>query len=74
MQDPTLVGTVVDSTLGRIESLAAKYHLLTIVGYEEGSGHKLMAEDRWRERIARLQLQVREATAQGLSGEHELLG
>lgn len=59
LKEPAAVEAAVRKCLSQLESLSSKLDLITIVGYQEGAGHKLIAEDsavelekNWREEVA----------------------
>ena len=73
LKDPDSIEAVVREILPQISTLSAKYELIRIVGYREGSGHKLITEHAastfekdWRD-------EVRSATVEALVKESGLL-
>lgn len=74
LKDSDAIEAAVRKILPQLTTLSAKARLITMVGYREGAGHKLVSEsvaykfeECWR-------AEVRSATADSLTEESELLG
>jgi len=74
LNNPALIERVVRQILPELRSLSSKLALISIVGYQEGVGHKLVSEQTaskfekdWRD-------EVRLASVDDLTNEHNLLG
>lgn len=73
LDDPAVVATTVLEILSQLLTLSAKLALITLVGHQDGAGHKLVdpnasneLERGWRE-------EVRNASLEQLVKEHDLL-
>ena len=73
VKTPAAIEAAVVTILPKLTTLAAKDQLITIVGYQEGAGHKLITESRAREFERAWRDEVRSATVDKLAAEPELL-
>ena len=71
--DEEEIRRAVAAILPEVKMLSAKFNLLSIVGYREGAGHKLISEDASRDFERQWREEVREATGGELSEEDDLL-
>jgi len=72
---PAVVEKAVRDILPEVTSLAAKLMIITVVGYRENAGHKLVSEDAASEfeRAWRADVRARAASASALASEPDLL-
>jgi hypothetical protein len=70
---PSDVESAVREILPQLTTSSAKSRLITIVGYREGAGHKLVSEEVAREFEKSWRVEVRAATPDHLAQEAELL-
>jgi energy-coupling factor transporter ATP-binding protein EcfA2 len=68
-----VVADAVGQILTRLRSLSAKFELLTLVGYREGAGHKLVSEADAETFEAAWRTEVRAAGPEHLADEYDLL-
>ena len=73
LQDPSRIEEAVRSILRRLTTLSAKEELITLVGYREGAGHKLVSESVAKEFEKEWRDEVRSASTETLIREKELL-
>jgi predicted KAP-like P-loop ATPase len=73
LKQPSDMEAAVRKILPQLTALSAKSRLITMVGYREGAGHKLVAEAVARELEKSWRVEVRAATPDHLAGEVELL-
>lgn len=73
LKDPDQIATAVREILPDIASLSSKVNLITVVGYREGAGHKLVSEQAAAEFERDWRVEVRRASADELSKEPDLL-
>lgn len=71
--DPDRVADTVAATLPRVHQLSDKYDLITLVGHQEGAGHKLVSESVAASFEKDLRTEVRTASAEDLAKERDLL-
>jgi len=67
------VAEAVRSVSNQLASLSAKFELLTLVGYREGAGHKLISEGDAKAFEAAWRAEIRAASPQSLVDEDDLL-
>ena len=65
--------SAVDAILPQLETLSAQLELITIVGHRESAGHQLVTVDDAKRIERALRDRVRDATADALACEHDLL-
>jgi hypothetical protein len=70
--DPPSVAEAVRQILPHLNTLSAKFELITDVGYREGAGHKLVSEADAKEFERQWRDEVRAATPDQLSAEWDL--
>lgn len=73
LKDPDAIEAAVREILPQLTTLSTKAQLITMVGYQEGAGHKLVSESAAREFEERWRAEVRSVTADSLAQESELL-
>ena len=73
LKDPDAIEAAVRRILPWLTKLSAKVQLITIVGHQEGSGHKLVAESTAHRFEEDWRGEVRSATADSLAAEDDLL-
>jgi hypothetical protein len=73
LKDVASIEAAVREILPQLTTLSAKDELITMVGYREGAGHKLISETAGRQFEESWRTEVRSATADSLAGERELL-
>jgi hypothetical protein len=73
LDNPENIETSVRQILPEISTLSAKLALVDMVGHQEGVGHKLIPEDAARKLEMEWQDEVRNATTQKLTQEHNLI-
>ena len=73
LKDPGLIETAVTSILPKINTLSAKNELIGIIGYAEGRGHKLVAEEAAKQFELNWAHEVKTASKSDLLKEHDLL-
>jgi len=73
LEDPRRVEEAVRSILKRLTTLSAKEQLITMVGYREGAGHRLVSEIAAKEFEKEWREEVRSASVETLTKEQELL-
>ena len=67
------VTSAVDEILPQLETLSAQLELITIVGHMESAGHQLVAVEDAERIESAFRDRVRDATADALASEHDLL-
>ena len=72
--NPDSAEAAVRAILPSIASLSSKLELITIVGYREGAGHKLVSQAASAEFERNWRSEVRAASPSGLAHERDLLG
>ncbi len=73
LEDQAVAETAVRVILPKLRSLSAKLELISDVGYRDGRGHKLISENAAKDLECEWRAEVRQATAQELATEHEIL-
>jgi hypothetical protein len=73
LKDPQAVETAVREILPQVPSLSSKLELITVVGYRENAGHKLVSEAAAKEFEKEWRAAVRAASPDALAQETELL-
>ena len=73
LNDPAKVEKAVRQILPELRSLSSKLELISIVGYQDGVGHELVAEQMASEFEKDWRDEVRLASVDTLADEHELL-
>lgn len=73
LDGPDAVEAAVRAVLPQISSLSSKLELITIVGYKESAGHKLVSEDAAKALELEWRAEVRAVDADQLSKEGDLL-
>ena len=73
LKDPDAVEIAVKEVLPQVQSLSSKEKLISIVGYRENAGHKLVSEAVAKTFEAEWRAEVRTATPQQLADEAGLL-
>lgn len=72
-KDPNEIEAAVREILPQLSTLSAKDHLITIVGFRKGAGHKLISEAAAKKFEGDWRADVRSATVDTLAKESELL-
>jgi len=72
LPDPDAAERAAREILPEIETLSAKWEVVTDLGYREGAGHKLVSEDAARALAAEWRAEVRAASAEALVNEDNL--
>lgn len=72
LDGPDRVANEVDKILPEIRSLSGKMNLLTLIGYRENAGHKLVTQEVAKSLEAKWRNEVRHATPEELSRESDL--
>ena len=67
------VHVAVDEILPQLETLSAQLELITIVGHKESAGHQLVSAQHAERIESAFRSRVRNATADALANEHDLL-
>ena len=73
LEDPDVIVAAVRSILPQLTMLSAKGKLITIVGYREGQGHRLVSESAARRFEEDWRGEVRATTENALAAEDDLL-
>ena len=73
LKKPEAIEEAVKEILPEVKPLSSKQQLITIVGYREGAGHKLVSETAAESFEAELRTEVRNACAEDLAREKDLL-
>jgi len=73
LKDPDKVEAAVRNILRHLNTLSSKEQLISMVGYREGVGHKLVSEAVAKEFEAEWRSEVRSASLEALVKEHQLL-
>lgn len=73
LKEPEAIEAAVKEILPQVQSLSSKQELITDVGYREGAGHKLVAEDAAKAFELEWRAQVRSASPEELARETDLL-
>jgi predicted KAP-like P-loop ATPase len=73
LKEPDAVEIAVKEILPQVQSLSSKEKLISIIGYRENAGHKLISETAAKTFEAEWRAQVRAATPQQLADEAGLL-
>lgn len=73
LKEPEAIEAAVKKILPQVQSLSSKQELITVVGYREGAGHKLVSEDAAKAFEAEWRDQVRSASPEELASEPDLL-
>ena len=73
LKDPDAIETAVRSILPQLTKLSAKRKLVTMVGYHENAGHKLVSQSAARQLEKDWRGEVRSATIDSLAAEDDLL-
>jgi hypothetical protein len=71
--DPSEVEDTVKRMLPKVATLSDRLELLTLVGYRENAGHKLISEEAATKLEEELRGQIQAADGTTLAGEHDLL-
>ena len=74
LDDSTSIENAVRKVLPELASLSSKLELVSIVGYQEGVGHKLATEQTASEFEKAWREEVRSTSVSDLANEHNLLG
>jgi hypothetical protein len=73
LPDPNAVEAAVREILPQVQTLSAKWEVITDVGHREGAGHKLVSEDVAKSLESEWREEVRAAPAEALAREPDLL-
>ncbi|MEQ7870639.1 P-loop NTPase fold protein [Chromohalobacter salexigens] len=73
LNEPEAIAEAVKQILPEVKPLSSKQQLVTIVGYREGAGHKLVSESAAERFESELRYEVRNASPEDLARETDLL-